>query len=226
MSGSDNIRRIVIDRKIKLAQWGHLVRWAANNNYNTLVIPLEYLLRLTKKKTARLLKIADSEKMAVEAGGWELSRFIPRHLYFFRRELFRMDFGRRKLKFNFCPTNPKTIEYLKKGVFRLLGKIAARFDSGRILPVFHLWPDRSKENVWCSCPACRAFTPAEQNLIAVNSAADALAEICPQAKVSWLDLSENAAQNPPAAGIQPRHNAFAVKPAPLCLSETVYKPGR
>jgi hypothetical protein len=89
-----------------------------------------------------------------------------------------MEEGKRKRKYNFCPTNPDTMRIIQsegKKYFRAAGDIS----------VFHLWPD--KDAVWCSCPTCRAFTPAEQNRIAVNAAADALASVTPGAFISYRE---------------------------------------
>jgi hypothetical protein len=173
------------------------------------------------------MKMAERNNVAIEAGGHDLSLLIPRRLFFLHRDMFRMDYGRRRLKCHFCPTNPKTIEYLKKRAAKLFTKLLRGMSSE---PVFHLWPDRLKENTWCSCPACRAFSPIEQNLIAVNSVADVLAKINPAARVSYLDLSENSPQSPDTAarsgpvfaGITARPNAFAFKTVPAYLDE---KPG-
>ena len=77
-----------------------------------------------------------------------------------------MDSGKRVKQYNFCPTNHETINLLKKQaavIFREAAAIAASADAapdaeGRI---YHLWPDRGAERTWCSCPACRAFSPEE-----------------------------------------------------------------
>jgi hypothetical protein len=72
--------------------------------------------------------------------------------------------------------------------------------------IFHLLPDEKYENTWCACPACRAFSPAEQNIIAVNSAADALAALDPDARISFLDYNNE----PEKATVPPRKNMFCL----------------
>ncbi len=72
---------------------------------------------------------------------------------------------------------------------------------------FHLWPEEDRENTWCACPACRAFSPAEQYIIAVNTAADVLAKLDPNARLSFIDYGEETGK----AGIAPRKNMFKVK---------------
>ena len=216
-------RRIIIDKKIGKAQWPSLFHRAAGNNYNTLIIPLRNIFFYMKKSRGLFLKTAERNNMAIEAGGHDLSFFMPRRLFFLHRDLFRMDWGRRRLKFNFCPTSPKTIEYLKKRADKFFRKLIPALAPDSV-PVFHLWPDRGEEKTWCSCPACRAFTPAEQYRIAVNSIADVLANISPAARISCLDLSENSGDEPAAAkngsgftGIRARDNTFVLESVPPCF---------
>jgi hypothetical protein len=91
-----------------------------------------------------------------------------------------MEGGKRVRDHNFCPTNPETIALLKTEARRL-------FSEYPDVLVFHLWPERNAEHLWCSCPSCRAFSREEQNRIAVNAASDALAEINPEAKISYYE---------------------------------------
>ncbi|MDR1575636.1 MAG: hypothetical protein LBS37_06485, partial [Treponema sp.] len=73
-------------------------------------------------------------------------------------------------------------------------------------PVFHLWPDQGHEKTWCACPDCRAFSPLEQNRIAVNSAADVLADLDPRARLSYLEDPLETSAGRPAL----RDNTFCV----------------
>jgi hypothetical protein len=170
-------RRFVIHRKAPLpASAGKreaLIAWAARNRYDALVFPLE--------KAGKFFKSAEEYALEVEAGGWELSLLLPRRLFIFRRDCFRMEDGKRRKDFNFCPTNPDTIRILKREAKKY-------FRACRGVRVFHLWPDRGNERTWCSCPACRAFTPAEQNRIAVSAAADALSELGGEGVISYYEV--------------------------------------
>jgi len=73
--------------------------------------------------------------------------------------------------------------------------------------VFHLLPDQGHENTWCACPACRAFSPVEQHIIAVNSAADVLESIDLRSLLSYFDFGIPAGE-PTAGGIAARKNMF------------------
>jgi hypothetical protein len=166
-----------------------LIPWAARNQIDALVIPPEPGDSIFSKKFESgspgetLRSLADQYALSLEAGGWILSLLVPRRYFFLHRDYFRMERGKRIKNFNFCPTNPDTIRVLK-------GEAGKFFRSRPDTLVFHLWPDRGHEKTWCACPTCRAFTPDEQNRIAVNSAADVLLEINPQARLSYYEDSE------------------------------------
>jgi hypothetical protein len=171
-----------------------LPRWAALNRIDALVVSL----RENSRKMQRFLDAARSFDLVIEAGGHDLSLLVPRSYFFFRRELFRMNSGKRKKDFNFCPTNPGAIAILKNNAEKIFRKYSG-------VKVFHLWPDNDGKDAWCSCPTCRAFSPAEQNRIAVNAAADALAAVDPAASISFYETGGGGmAEN----GIALRPNLF------------------
>ena len=157
--------------------------WAARQRYDALIFPLAaFACGSTGRKLKELKKFAGEYGIALEAGGWDLSSLVPRGFFFFHRDFFRMEEGRREKAHHFCPTNPGTI--------RLIGKKGGKlFRAAREVRVFHLWPDKGAEAAWCSCPSCRAFTPAEQNRIAVNAAADVLAALNPNASMTYFEKS-------------------------------------
>jgi hypothetical protein len=172
--GAGARRRFVIGRKEPLpgssGKCEDLFAWAARNKYDAVVFPLA--------AAGKFVRPAQEYALAVEAGGWELSLLLPRRLFLFHRDCFRMEDGKRRKNFNFCPTSPDTIRIIKKEAKKY-------FYACRDIRVFHLWPDRGNEKTWCSCPACRAFTPAEQNRIAVNTAADAFSELGGEGFISY-----------------------------------------
>ena len=155
--------------------------WAARRRYDALVFPLAaYASESTRRKLRQLRQIAGEYGIAVEAGGRELSSLVPRSYFFLHRDCFRMEEGKRKKANHFCPTNPGTIRLIAKEgekLFRAAGDVK----------VFHLWPDKGAETTWCACPTCRAFTPAEQNRIGVNAAADVLMTVNSGASVTFYE---------------------------------------
>jgi hypothetical protein len=178
------------------------VAWAARQRYDALVFPLAVFASTDgSRKLKQLWQFAGEYGIAIEAGGRDLSSLLPRRHFFLHREYFRMELGRRKKKHHFCPTSP--------GAIRLISQEAERlFRAAEGITVFHLWPDSGAEDTWCNCPACRAFSHAEQNRIAVNIASDVLAAINPDASITYLEKPGEE------ANISLRNNLFAANPLP------------
>ena len=156
--------------------------WAARQRYDALVFPLALYASSANKKIQILKAHAADYGINLEAGGRELSSLLPRKYFFLHRDLFRLEDGRRKMKYLFCPTNPAAVRIVRERAKKL-------FRSAAEINLFHLWPERGAEKAWCSCPSCRAFSQAELNRIAVNAAADGLAEINPRGKLSFFEES-------------------------------------
>ncbi|GHV52395.1 hypothetical protein AGMMS49579_09570 [Spirochaetia bacterium] len=214
----ENRRRRIVQGTMKPQNLDALIKWAARNRIDALVFSLrEKALRekfLKKSRHHRGFEAAEKYALAIEWGGWDLSLLVPRRYFFFHRELFRMDSGKRIKQYNFCPTNHETINMLKKQAVAIFRRAdAAPEDETR---VYHLWPDRGEERTWCSCPACRAFSPEEQNRIAINAAADALAEIDPHARLSWYEESGDS----PESEIPLRKNLFRLEELPESITLT------
>ncbi|MDR2536144.1 MAG: DUF4838 domain-containing protein [Treponema sp.] len=223
LSNPDTIRRrLLFSREEPPKKWKSLILWAVRNQIDTLVFSIQstildnrgdskgknFFAKSFQKAFSKLqyspetlLDLAESYAMTIELGGWDLSLFVPRRYFVFNREMFRMDDGKRDKEYNFCPTSPDTIRLLKS-------EAAKVFRSHPEILVYHLWPDLGHEKAWCSCPTCRAFTVEEQNRIAVNAAADTLAEINPHGRISYYE-------NPPRKGdIELRPNLFRVNCLP------------
>jgi hypothetical protein len=201
-------RRLVITRETPPKKWEQILLWAVRNRIDALVLPLEdkavplgNLLTYSLWNQERFLSMAKDYALTLEAGGWELSLLVPRKNFPFHRELFRMDTGKRVKDHHFCPTNPETIAIIKREAER-------RFRENPEITVFHLWPDRKHEFAWCSCPTCRAFTREEQIRIAVNTAADVLAEIAPESLVSYYGSTGDP------GSIPVRRNMFGLRRLP------------
>ena len=190
-------KRFFIDKKTGSWERAKLVRWAIENEFNTLVFPLDD--NFFKGGNSKYIKLAKRFAFYIEAGGDDLSLLMPRSLFLFNKELFRMEQGKRKQKHHFCPTNPKTIELIAGRTRKVFSRAFQKMSPDRI---FHLLPDEGHETTWCQCPACRAFRPAEQYLIAVNTAADVLAKMDSQAKLYYVDFDTE----PEAARVKTRAN--------------------
>ncbi|MDR2103305.1 MAG: DUF4838 domain-containing protein [Treponema sp.] len=211
-----SIQRFFMDPRAPLKSRKSRIIWAARNQIDVLIF--SFRDAILKRKPSRekadrggaspaslfvhprriLLKLMKSYALQLERGGWELSLLVPRRYFFFHRDFFRMNSGQRLRDHHFCPTNPATIRLIRK-------QGRALFSANPGVEVFHLWPDRGYEKTWCSCPTCRAFTPAEQNRIAVNAAADALAAVNPRGRISFYEEGEGG-------DIPLRPNTFRIDP--------------
>jgi hypothetical protein len=195
------MKRFIVSPDVPFKKIDDLFLQAKNNSANTVIItPSKADLKSDKKlssKTALILEKAAHYKFDVEIGGWILSDLVPRKYFFLHKEIFRMESGKRKRKIHFCTTNPDTINLIKKEA----GKLFNRFPE---VSFFHLWFDKNKNDTWCNCPSCRAFSFAELNLIAVNAAADVLSVINPGAMISYIEIIDEDKT------VQPRENMFAI----------------
>jgi len=193
-------RRLFIDKKTSSREREKMIYLAAENECNTLVFSMDD--NFFKSKNKNYIKLIRNKALNIEAGGRDLPLLVPKRLFYANRELFRMEQGSRKNDRHFCPTNPETIKLIKENTCKWLECILQYVTPPRI---FHLLPEENHQNTWCACPACRAFSPAEQYLIAVNCFADALAKFDNEARISYIDYETE----PDAEGISPRKNVFS-----------------
>jgi hypothetical protein len=194
-------KRLFIDKKTGAKERLNIVKFAVENKCDTLVFSLDDKFFKSRNRNLKYIKLIKQHSLFIEAGGRDFSLLLPKRLFMFHRDLFRMEEGKRKAVHHFCPTNPETTAIVAKRARALFARAVREVTVPRI---FHLLPDKGHENTWCACPACRAFSPAEQDIIAVNTAADALAKIDPEARLSYHDFGTE----PESEGIAPRKNMF------------------
>jgi len=194
-------KRLFIDAKTSVREREKMIYLAVENGCNTLVFSLDDMYFKSKFNNKKYIKLINNYAINIEAGGRDFSLLIPRQLFLTDREMFRMDQGSRKADHHFCPTNPKTISIVMDRAQNFFTNALQKVTPPRI---FHLLPDENHHETWCACPACRAFSPAEQYLIAVNTAADALVKIDHEAKIIYVDFDTE----PDAEGISPKANVM------------------
>jgi len=109
-------KRLFIAPKSGAKERAKIVKWAAVNNYDTLVFSLfdKFFKTGGLNNKAEYIKLAKHYKFNIEAGGNDLTSLLPRRLFLFHRDLFRLVQGKRKKHHHFCPTNPKTITRITK----------------------------------------------------------------------------------------------------------------
>ena len=199
-------KRLFIDKKTGAKERLNLVKFAVENGCDTLVFSLGDSLFKSGNRNLKYIKLAKQQSLFIEAGGHDFSLLLPRRLFVFHRDLFRMEEGRRKADHHFCPTNPKTTALIAERARVLFARALREMTVPR---VFNLLPDKGYENSWCACPACRAFSPSEQNIIAVNTAADVLLKLDPDALIIYHDYGTEIE----AEGIIARKNMLCQKPS-------------
>jgi hypothetical protein len=180
-------RGLIIGHDHFLAQAEPWLEWAARSRLSTIFIhtighgPAIGACRLSSwrvRRRALLSRIAE-RGLEIELGGHHLSDLLPRRLFRERPELFRHDGQGRTPDRNFCPSHPETQALLRTNgaaFFR-------RYPEARL---YHLWPDDLLGGGWCACPRCAGLSPADQALLAANTLAETLAELRPDARVSYL----------------------------------------
>ena len=192
-------KRLFIDKKTGARERFKLIKLALENECNTLVFSLDDPFFTSKNRNRKYIKLAVTYALNIEAGGRDLSLLVPRSMFLFNRDLFRMAQGKRKASHHFCPTNPKTTNLIAQRTYKLFDRAMQYTTSPR---VFHLLPDEKHEDTWCQCPACRAFLPVEQYIISINAAADVLAKLDRDACIMYVDFDPE----PEAARVKPRGN--------------------
>jgi hypothetical protein len=208
--GGAALERLVFGRTGSFKNLQRVLAWAARRGIDALVLPFPencspaaFAAGRDPRSRKALLDLAETYAFIIETGGWELSRLLPRGLFFFHshRDLFRMEGGKRRREHHFCSTHPETIERLKR-------EAEKQFRAAGDAEIFHLWPDQGQETLWCSCPTCRAFTPSEQNLIALNAAADVLKTVKPESRLSYYKIKDEG------GAVPPRPNLLALERLP------------
>jgi len=194
-------KRLFISKKTGAIERFKLIKLALENECNTIVFSLDDPFFKSRNRNQKYIKLVKNYAINIEAGGRDLSLLLPRKLFLFNPDLFRMVQGRRTPSHHFCPTNPRTINIIADRAVQLINRAIEYMPAPRI---FHLLPDEKHENTWCQCPACRAFRTAEQYIIAVNTVADVLSGFDHEAKIYYIDFDSE----PEAARIKPRKNAI------------------
>jgi hypothetical protein len=220
----ENRRRLVIPPRVSDREIPGLCYWAVRNCVDALVFSLKDKRFLRAAKTAAFVAGLENDwGFIIERGGWDMGFLIPRRYFFFRRDLFRMESGKRTRDHHFCPTHPETIGLERQRMavlfergeaWRAAARAHAGFPGAGPEPrrIYHLWPDRGAEHLWCACPACRAFSPREQIRLVVNTAAAFIAEKDPRALISCREQEEDPAEQLPGGSeITLRSNVFVLK---------------
>ena len=181
------------EKRIRLSGINLIGLHAATSNDP--VDSLETFIR--SERGQAFLDLCRKQGVEVEYELHALETLLPRSLFAEHPEYFRMSGGERVADYNLCFTSDEVIEAIRPRLERLLEWMK---------PTTHryfLWPD-DKQDKYCSCPACSAFSPSEQTLYFENRLLALLREYDPQATLAHLayhQTLEEPTRVRPAEGI-------------------------
>jgi hypothetical protein len=166
------------------------------------------------------LPLAEELGIRLETGGHGLANLLPRELFATAPHLFRMfqpeDFrGQRVKDSNFCITHPEARNLVKKA-------FAQELKSATGVYGIHAWADDLPAGGWCLCPSCRAFSPADQSMLAMNLLAEAAKECESPARIATIAYHDTMF---PGANIAPDERCFLLfAPRERCYGHALNDP--
>jgi len=195
-------------------RFGEWIDFLTKSRINNIVI-YGRSLAWWKANRAEYLPVLKERRTILEFGGHILPSFVPRELFEEHADYFRMnEKGERIADHNFCP-NSGAIEVLKDNVERFFAELPE-------ITYFHVWADDLAGGGWCHCPKCNHLSPQDQNMLAMNAAAEVLARVNPKAALALLAYHDTA-QVP---AIPPASNLFLFHaPRERCYRHAFDDPG-
>lgn len=180
------------------------IEWAARNRYNTIFLHTapndigggsvpEWAWLHYRERALTLLR---ERNMTIEVGGHGLPALLPRKLFRKMPQAFREVDGKRTRKHNFCPSSVEAKTVIQENARRY-------FQENPQIDVYHIWADDIPGDGWCGCVACAALSSSDQLLLATNMIAEVLADVHPQAELSFIAYLDTEA---PPTQITPLHN--------------------
>lgn len=204
------------------ARWGgrdsirmgsEILEWASRIGFDAVLVLMDAKVsafqpspeQLWDRVRAQMAETAHRIGISLELGGSCMNKVIPRAPFRRHKEWWRMKNGKRIRDVNFCATNPAA----------LAAVAACAIERIRRLPeaeAIHLHGSGKEGDSWCHCPSCRAFSPAEQELLALNAIADALDRTATPGLLA-LPVDRDETSDPGAIKPRPR-----VRPRPVQIS--------
>ena len=141
---------------------------------------------------------AKSRGLSIEYELHTARYLLPALLFGEHPDWFRMNAdGERVADFNFCVSNAEAMDFVCHRATELVDRLYGSSHD------YFLWLDDVK-GCFCHCPKCRALSPSDQNLTAMNAIAAALRQKTPDARLAYLAYYECVtppARVKPAVGI-------------------------
>lgn len=146
-----------------------------------------------------LIDYARERGLEIEYELHAASFLVPRKLFAEKPELFRMNaHGERTPDMNFCPSNEEALAILAKNAAELADALYGSNDN------FYFWLDDCRGSA-CCCEKCRAYTPSDQQMIAVGAMARAVRAKKPNARFAYLAYADSM---PPPRAVKPEEGIF------------------
>ena len=146
-----------------------------------------------------LIDYAHGRGLEIEYEIHAASCLLPRSMFAEVPGLFRMDEnGARTEKLNFCFTNPETLAIVGENAAALADALYG--SNGN----FYFWLDDCRDSA-CHCEKCRAYTPSEQQMLAVNAMTRAVRAKRPEARLAYLAYADSM---PPPERVKPEAGIF------------------
>lgn len=201
------------------ARWGgrenvrlgcEIIEWAARIGFDAVLVRTDTRAQAFQaapeqvwdRISAQLFETAERCAIALEAGGACMDKLIPRAPFRRHKDWYRMKEGKRLADHNFCPTTPAALAAVAANAVERI----VRFGS---VDTVHLHGSGNPQDDWCHCPSCRAFSPQEQELLALNAIADALETA---GLSTSLALPEDRDESTDPGAIKPRER---IRPRPV-----------
>jgi len=146
-----------------------------------------------------LIDYAHGRGLEIEYELHAASFLLPRALFAEKPMLFRVnERGERTPELNFCTSSEEAMHILAKNAASLAGALYGSNDN------FYFWLDDCRGSA-CCCEKCRAYTPSEQQMLAVGAMARAVREKRPQARFAYLAYADSM---PPPERVKPEAGVF------------------
>lgn len=154
---------------------------------------------LKTEEFRELIDYAKSRGLKIEYELHAVGYLLPRELFDTHPEYFRMNArGERVNDYNLCVTNKEALALLGERAAALAENLYGSEDK------FYFWLDDGK-GLHCHCDSCRALSPSDQQLIALNTMLRAVKKKNPRAKMAYLAYFDSL--TPPTAA-EPEEGIF------------------
>ena len=140
----------------------------------------ELLERIKTSEFRALIDYAHTRGVSVEYELHAAGYLLPRELFYTHPEFFRTDEkGNKTNEGNFCISNADALDLVSKCAADLALSLYGSEHR------FYFWMDdgHCKE---CHCPKCKAFSPSEQQMIALNAMLKEIKKHIPDASMAYL----------------------------------------